>query len=176
MFCVRWVLKHSCWLPFTHTHIDVLGFLFTAKSLMSYKMWWLLLKPPEATDSMRTLPSNPPPKQVFFTKWYHKNHCFLHIWNSAGKWEHKTVALLLVLPHYYKPNRIICQYMTHSLLKLEAVNTSYVSDCVFKLFPCYHWLHWGSWTAFLCGIFTDTACAFCSVTLQHQVSLFCSST
>lgn len=105
-----------------------------------------------------------------------ENHCFLPIRNSAGKWEHKIVVLLLVLPHYFKPNQIICQYMTHSLLKLEAFNRSYLSDCVFKLFPCYHWLLWGWWTVLLCDIFTDTACALCSVTLHHQASLFCSST
>lgn len=71
---------------------------------------------------------------------------------------------MLVLTHYFKHHRIICQCMTHSLLKLETVNTFYVS----QFFPRYHWLHWVLWTTFLCGTFSNTACALCSVTLHHR--------
>jgi len=81
---------------------------------------------------------------------------------------------MLVLPYYFKHNRIICQCMTHSLLKLETVNAFYMPDCVFKLLPRYHQLHWVLWTAFLCRTFSNTACALCSVPLPQEVSLFCS--
>lgn len=38
---------------------------------------------------------------------------------------------MLVLPRYFKPDCITCQWMTHSLPKPEPVNTFSMSDCVF---------------------------------------------
>lgn len=60
-------------------------------------------------------------------------------------------------PRYFKPNCITCQSMTQSLLKPETSNTFYVSDYVFKLFPCSHCLLWVLSTQFLCGTSSSTS-------------------
>lgn len=94
------------------------------------------------------------PKNQFNFNEHHKELiAFSYLRNSSGKRKHKIVLLMVVLPRSFHHHRLIRQCMTHSLLKLETVNTPYVSAWVFQLFPRYHPLHRGSRAVLLHGHF-----------------------